>query len=148
MAHPSLETHFGSFCQVMWKNTLWVHFRCILLHSRTFTVILNWGILKKNGNWKKKFTNSCTVHRVSTILKLILNCFLIETFNFKIDQFCCWSFTLETRVQFPLWTQFLYLLFALILLIKSWKINLSTSIFCQGAMNVMLLSTHRYDHIT
>ena len=33
MAHPSLETHFGSFCQGMWKNTLWVHFRCILLQG-------------------------------------------------------------------------------------------------------------------
>ena len=40
------------FCQGTWKNTLWVHFKCILLHSRIFAVLVHWEILKKNGNWK------------------------------------------------------------------------------------------------
>ena len=49
---PLLRNHSRFFCQGTWKNTLWVHFKCILLHSRIFAVLVHWEILKKNGNWK------------------------------------------------------------------------------------------------
>ena len=73
------------FCKGTWKNTLYVHFKCILLHSRIFAVLVHWEISKKNGNWKQNVPNSCTVHRVFMILKSILICYSIQKHLYMQD---------------------------------------------------------------
>ena len=112
LATPLSGNQFMFFCKGTWKNTLYVHFKCILLHSRIFAVLVHWEISKKNGNWKQNVPNSCTVHKVFMILKSILKCFSIQTLLSRKDLmvywFCCWSFTRETGDQFPEQTQIIF----------------------------------------
>ena len=130
------------FCKGTWKNTLYVHFKCIFLHSRIFAVLVHWEISKKNGNWKQNVPNSCTVHRVFIILKSILIFFFIQNVVF-IKTCCCTGFVADHsrgRLGINSPSEHRSLLpFALILLNKVMEKNLFFSISCQDTKTVMLL---------
>ena len=85
---PLSGNQFMFFCKGTWKNTLYVHFKCILLHSRIFAVLVHWEISKKNGNWKQNVPNSCTVHRVFMILKSIVAQFKIFFLELTLFGWC------------------------------------------------------------
>ena len=50
--HPSFGITFGGFFQGLWKNSLWVHFKCILLHS-SITVVEPYQLLCYWSNFSK-----------------------------------------------------------------------------------------------
>ena len=137
-----MEITLSFFHQGTWENSLWLHFKWILLHIRIFLVLVHWEIVKKNWNWKEDVTTFCTVHRIFMILKSILFWFSIQKSKCKNDLmvywFSCWSFAWETGVQFPMNTQYFCPLHWFYLK-KSWNINLFNPVSCQGTKTVMLL---------
>ena len=139
------------FCKGTWKNTLYVHFKCILLHSRIFAVLVHWEISKKNGNWKQNVPNSCTVHRVFMILKSILNSFSIQT-NISWKTWWSTGFAADHSrgrpgINSPSKHRS-FLPFALILLNKVMENKSFFLHFLSRYKDRDATTTHRYDHRT
>ena len=139
------------FCKGTWKNTLYVHFKCILLHSRIFAVLVHWEISKKNGNWKQNVPNSCTVHRVFMILKSILISFSIQTISLRKTW---WStgFVADHSRRRPGFDSSeehrSFLLFVLILLNKVMENKSFFLNFLSRYKDRDATTKHRYDHKT
>ena len=139
------------FCKGTWKNTFYVHFKCILLHSRIFAVLVHWEISKKNGNWKQNVPNSCTVHRVFMILKSILIYFLSQI-QFLRKTWWSTGFVAglshgSPGINSPKELKS-FLAFALILLNKFMENEPFFLHFLSRYKDCDATTTHRYDHRT